>query len=374
MASIKNSTSGELYRITDARCERSPGAPHEFYSEGDYWWPDPASESGLPYIKRDGLSNPDNFNEHRVLLMRMSRDVAELTLRYEKTGLIEHAVVACNILHSWFVAPETYMVPHLKYAQAIPGRCTGRGLGIIDTLHLAEAALAVIRLDRLETLNIELKKSLERWFSEYLEWLISSEHGLSEKSQKNNHSTCWYLQVAAFALLTDNRVVIEMCRNDYINILLSGQMASDGSFPLELERTKPYCYAIFNLEVMTALCQLLSDDNNNLFEAVTVDGLSIHDGIEFMYPYLFNKSSWPYVRDIMHWESWPNKQPCLLFSGLAYNEQKYLDLWNKMSVKERDFEAWRNTPVKNPELWFNLYSTQMKTGQQEGCCAAGETD
>ena len=35
------------------------------------------------------------------------------------------------------------MAPHLRYAQAIHGRSTGRGIGIIDTIHLVEVARAI---------------------------------------------------------------------------------------------------------------------------------------------------------------------------------------------------------------------------------------
>jgi len=35
------------------------------------------------------------------------------------------------------------MNPNLQYAQAIHGRFTGRGIGIIDTIHLVEVARAL---------------------------------------------------------------------------------------------------------------------------------------------------------------------------------------------------------------------------------------
>jgi Alginate lyase len=50
---------------------RSAGGPHDYFSEGDYWWPDPQNPSG-PYIRRDGMSNPDNFTAHRHALIRLS--------------------------------------------------------------------------------------------------------------------------------------------------------------------------------------------------------------------------------------------------------------------------------------------------------------
>jgi hypothetical protein len=218
-------------------------------------------------------------------------------------------------------------------------------------LHLAEVALAILNLEKKQALDKGTLKDLKQWFSTYLDWLFHHEYGIEERNHSNNHCTCWYLQAAAFAVLTGNQEAIEEFRNDYKQILLPVQMASNGSFPHELRRTKPYCYSIFNLEAMTALCQLLSCHDDNLFEYQTVDGLSLRNGIEFIYPYILDKNSWPHGKDVEHWQSWPSKQPCLLFAGMAYNENKYIELWRRMPLLPRDFEAVRNTPVKNLELW-----------------------
>src|SRR6267378_4709923 len=64
--------------ITASTSPRSAGGLHDFFSEGDYWWPDPQNPTG-PYIQRDGMSNPDNFNDHRRYLMRLSVQVPALT-------------------------------------------------------------------------------------------------------------------------------------------------------------------------------------------------------------------------------------------------------------------------------------------------------
>src|ERR1700752_4724477 len=70
--------------ITSAVNPRSAGGPHDFSSEGDYWWPDPANPAG-PYIRRDGQTNPDNFVGHRHLLLSFVRDVDTLMAAYRLT-------------------------------------------------------------------------------------------------------------------------------------------------------------------------------------------------------------------------------------------------------------------------------------------------
>jgi hypothetical protein len=57
--------------VTASSCRRSAGGLHDFYSEGDYWWPDPAKPDG-PYIQKDGQTNPDNFSDHRHAMIRFS--------------------------------------------------------------------------------------------------------------------------------------------------------------------------------------------------------------------------------------------------------------------------------------------------------------
>lgn len=125
--------------VTAAYSERSTGGRHDFFSEGDYWWPDPENPDG-PYIRRDGLSNPDNFVAHRHAMVRMSRIVGAMTSKWILTGDGQYAAEAMKHLRAWFVDDSTKMNPHMLYSQAIMGRSTGRGIGIIDGLHLVEAA------------------------------------------------------------------------------------------------------------------------------------------------------------------------------------------------------------------------------------------
>src|SRR5882724_11009612 len=63
--------------LTAYKSVRSAGGPHDYFSEGDYWWPDPANPDG-PFIRRDGMTNPDNFVEHRRALFRMCIQVPAL--------------------------------------------------------------------------------------------------------------------------------------------------------------------------------------------------------------------------------------------------------------------------------------------------------
>ena len=130
-------------------------------------------------------------------------------------------------------------------------------------------------------------------------------------------------------------------------------MATNGSFPLELDRTKPYGYSIFNLDAMVMICQILSDEKENLWEYKTSDGRSIKKGIEFLYPYVENKGKWPFKQDVMYWENWPVAQPFLVFGANTFRKNKWFTTWKKLDHKPEVEEVIRNMPIRNPLIWLN---------------------
>ena len=267
--------------VTASFSSRSAGGKHDFFSEADYFWPDPKNPDG-PYINRDGMTNPDNFVEHRKAMIRFSRIIGALASAYKITGDEKYVKQAVMHLRAWFINSETLMNPNLLFAQAVKGQYTGRNYGIIDTIHLMEVAQGVIVMESAKTMDHETAAGVKKWFAEYTDWLMTSKPGIQEKLTKNNHSTCWAMQVASFAKLCNNQVVLDSLRARYKTVLLPTQMATDGSFPLEMSRSKPYGYSIFNLDAMTMLCQVLSTLQDNLWNFETADGKSIKKGISYL--------------------------------------------------------------------------------------------
>ena len=340
----------ELETVTAHLCDRSAGGIHDFYSEGDYWWPNPEGEDKA-YIRRDGETNPNNFVAHRHSMIRFSKIVGSLATAYVTTGdekFVEHAFKHIN---AWFVNADTKMNPNLQYAQAIKGITTGRGIGIIDTIHFMEVAQGILMMQHADNVDKEVLAKAKDWFKQYIVWLRTHPNGLDEMNTKNNHATCWAMQVASFAKLVEDKETLDFCRERYKNILLPNQMADNGSFPLELERTKPYGYALFNLDAMVTLVQILSTEDDNLWEYKTEKGLSIRDGIQFMYPFIKDKGTWTYAKDVMYWDEWPVAQPALYFGAVAYNESSYFDLWKSLKHTSQVDEVIRNLPIRNVLLW-----------------------
>lgn len=339
--------SAEPVTVTAASSPRSAGGKHDFFSEGDYWWPDPANPDG-PYIQRDGMSNPDNFVEHRRAMIRLSLIVPSLAAAYKLTHDRKYATAAARHLRAWFIDDATRMSPHLLYAQAIKGRFTGRGTGIIDTLHLVEVARAAGQLD----LAAADLSGIKSWFTAYTGWMTTHKYGIDERDTKNNHATCWVAQVAAFAQFTGDRVQTGYCRNRLKTVLIPNQMALDGSFPEELRRTKPYGYSLFNLDAMSIVAQTLTTEEDNLWTWQMPDGRGMAKAVAWMYPFLVDKSRWPKPPDVMYDREWPVRQPCLVFAGVALGKSEYLELWKKLNPDPIVEEVLRNYPVRQPVLWF----------------------
>ncbi len=337
--------------VTLASCKRSTGGRHDFYSEGDYWWPDPANPNG-PYIQKDGQTNPGNFSEHRLAMIRLSEITATLTSAWLLTGDQKYAQSAVKHLNAWFVDTATLMNPNMLYAQAIWGRFTGRGIGLIDAYHLVEVARSTQLLIEGKAIPAKDADKIKEWFSTFLTWMTTHQYGIDEMNAKNNHGTCWVVTASAMAWLTGNQQVLDLCSDRFKNVLLPSQMAGDGSFPFELKRTKPYGYSLFNIDAMCNVAEILSTPENNLWEFATPDGKSLKKGMEYIFPFIADKSKWPFARDIYIWEEWPVRQSCLLFAGVACQNADYIETFLRLPGNPVHPEVIRNLPVRHPAIWL----------------------
>jgi hypothetical protein len=338
--------------VTAAHSPRSAGGVHDFYSEGDYWWPDPKNPGG-PYIRRDGETNPQNFTAHREAMVRLSLQVPALAAAWKITrdaGMRKkYADKVGEHLWAWFGDEKTMMNPNLEYAQAISGVNKGRGIGIIDTIHLVE----VIRAADVMTgaLGKIVSVAIDQWVAKYLEWMTTSKNGAEERDAKNNHGSCWVMQVAEFATYARNDKWISWCRDRFRTVLVPNQIAVDGSLPLELARTKPYSYALFDMDILSAICQILSKPGDSLWTFTTPDGRGMKKAIAYMVPFIADKKKWPLKPDVEYFDDLPVRQPSLLFGGLAYDQPEWIALWKRLDGDPKVGEIIRNFPIRQPVLW-----------------------
>jgi hypothetical protein len=341
--------------ITDEIATNSAGGPHDFFSQADYAWPNPTNKTGLPYVSHDGESNPNVFTWHRMAMRNMKDAVAALAAAYAITGDDKYAHKAAQFIRVFFLDAQTRMNPNLQYAQAVLGSSTGEPYGIIDTLHLAELAVAVPYLEKSPAFDPAVDAGLKQWFTDYTHWIMTSGPGIKEMDNPNNHSIACFVQLAAFAKYTGDQQVLALCRDRFKTVLFPNQMTNDGSFPRELKRTKPYGYSIFQADNLSALCVLLSTPDDDLWKFTLPDGRTPRNAVDFIAPYLADKSKWiadGHGQDVMHWEHWPGRQPCLLFAYAEFGNPKYFSLWKKLPPDPTDLEIRRNMAITQPLLWI----------------------
>jgi alginate lyase len=336
--------------ITASTSERSPGGKHDYFSEADYFWPDPKNPHG-PYLPRDGFSNPNNFLDHRRFLLRFSVQAPALAAAWRISAENAYAEHTAQHLRAWFIDKSTRINPNLQYAQAIRGSTTGARYGIIDTIHLVEVVRAAEAIVESRALSIDELHEIKGWFADYLQWMTTATYGIEEMESTNNHATCWVMQVASFAQFTGNNQLTDYARRRFQGVLVPDQMKSDGSFPLEMSRTKPYGYSLFNLDAMSTICQILSLASDNLWAFHLNDGRGVAKAIAFMEPYIRNKKSWPLPPDVMYANDWPMRHCSLLFAGLALDRPDYLQLWKTLPADSNVEEVIRNFFIRQPVLW-----------------------
>ena len=158
------------------------GDKHDYMSLSRYFWPDPSKPDGLPYISRDGISNPELEKLDRPKLSSMAMAVTTLSLAWYFSDDEKYAQKATELIHVWFLDKSTRMNPNLNYAQIVPGKYDGKGrcYGVIDGYSLVEMLDAVQLLERSRSFTPKDSKALKSWFSKLLKWLLTSPQGIEE--------------------------------------------------------------------------------------------------------------------------------------------------------------------------------------------------
>jgi hypothetical protein len=269
------------------------GDKHDYMSQAPYFWPNPKTPNGLPYIRKDGERNPEirKFPDHE-LMDKMAATVEQLALGYYFTHDDRYAAKIREILRGWFVEPATRMNPNLQFAQAVPGQNDGRGTGILESRALTKVVDGIGLIEASASWTDKDQKSVEAWFKEYLDWMTTSKNGKAEAAAKNNHGTWYDIQVASFALFVG--------RNDLAKKVLleaepriASQIDPDGKQPLELARTKSWSYSTMNLDGLLDLARLGESVGVDLWNFRSKEGGGIRKAIEFLYPFTTGKK-WEY--------------------------------------------------------------------------------
>ena len=323
--------SKKLYSVMNKKQTPPSGDKHDYMSTGPYWWPDPTKPDGLPYIRKDGLRNPEYYEISDSQEMdRVEDDAETLALAYYFTKEEKYAHWASQVIKTWFLNLDTRQNPNLNFGQAIPGKSAGRGIGLIETRGLFRVIDAAILMQDSKSWSSQDHQALKKWFSEYLTWLTESPIGKDEADEHNNHGTHYSVQVISCALFT-NRPEIALAEIEIFKNRLESQLKPDGSQPFELLRTKSWNYANMNLGGYFIAARLAENSQIDLWNYQTKEGKNIKSAVDWLMPYLKNEKKWEYEQ--IHNIGFGETVRILKIASKKYSDSNYDALAKKVDVK-----------------------------------------
>ncbi len=291
------------------------GDKHDYMSLAPYHWPNPEKADGLPYIRKDGQTNPEvKEYKDKEYLPKLCADVYHLGLAYYFSGKEMYAEHAAKLVQVWFLNSDTRMNPNLNFGQAIKGVTTGRGAGMIDTRHFVKLVDGLNLIETSKAYTAANQAGMRHWFSEFLRWMQTSKIGMDEMKAENNHGAWYDAQRLALALYTKNdalaKEVVASTKKR-----LDQQMAADGSFPKEMERTISLHYSTFVMEALFQVAHMAEKTGTDLWSWKTASGKSLEKGFEVLKPYWLKEAEWkgPQIKPFEYEAAYP-----LLMDGATY--------------------------------------------------------
>lgn len=278
--------------VMEKKNDPPSGDRHDYMSLAPYHWPDPSKPDGLPYIRKDGQTNPEvKEYKDKDYLPKLCEAVYTLGLAYYFSEDRVYAEHATKLLRVWFLDTATRMNPNLNFGQAIKGVNTGRGAGMIDTRHFIKMIEGIGLLKGSSSWKEADQKGMQQWFAAFLQWMQTSKIGISEMNAPNNHGA-WYdaqrLSIAMFIDSTDlARRIITNAQNR-----LDKQMDDTGRFPLEMERTIALHYNVFVMEAFFNISKVADKLGIDLWNYTTPSGKSLKKGFDALHPYFAGIKQW----------------------------------------------------------------------------------
>ena len=323
---------------------------HDYMSLGPYFWPNPKTKDGYPYIRRDGKVNPNALiDSDSPRLVRLANALETLALAYYYTNNTKYAQRAVEMIQIWFINDSTKMNPHLKYAQGIPGTVPGRALGILDGRHFVRILDSITLIENSNLLSSKDLEVIKQWVKDYQNWLLNGEYAYDESHRPNNHGTFYDYQVVGYALYLEQPKKAKELLTNAQYIRLGSHIGSKGQNFHELERTRPLHYSLFDLEAMIGLA-LYSDHYDDVnFWTFTINQTSLKKAIDYVVKYKNNRDMWLVENENVNFM---DLTPTLLVAAQKYQTDEY----NKEILK-----LWRS---KQDDISFIKWNIDLKLSQE----------
>lgn len=326
------------YSVTDKEKLPPSGNKHDYASYSRYWWPDPNQPDGLPYIRRDGVTNPASQSlkeSDRQRIGALGVNTETLGLAYYLTGEEKYAQKAAELLRVWFLDPSTYMNPNVNHAQCRPGHNNGTKSGILDGRLMVRALEGSLLISGSSALSNPEREKLKDWSAEYFEWLTTNEMALQEAASNNNHGSYYDAQAMYFALYSGNRQAATEIAQQFVEHRLLSQIQPDGSMPKEMARTRPLFYSIYNLHAMFLVAHLAEKVDIDIWKANDTDS-RLRAALDYLVPYTDSKKLWPQptIGNANRMELFP----ILHMADRVYPDGNYLKMVDLLLLEERKID------------------------------------
>lgn len=332
--------SDKVYSVMDKPFTPPSGDKHDYMSVGPFWWPDPEKSDGLPYIRRDGEVNPEREMFDTTPLRKLSQEVSTLSAAFFFLNEEKYAKRAVTLIRTWFLDEKTRMNPHLNYAQAIPGRTEGRGIGIIDSRSFFEIVEAIGFLTNSDSWTENDEAELKKWFRAYVKWLMESENGIDEEDALNNHGTWYDVILTSLAIYSGQDDIAKKVIGAFPEHRILPQIKADGNQPQELTRTRSFHYSTMNLKGMFYLALLGDKVGVRLLDSGTEHGKLVKQALDYLIPHLSSLDEWPFEQ-LRGWEADDSRSLAIMLqlSAEYFEAPEYLTLMD--SLPEIDFSDHR---------------------------------
>lgn len=318
--------------ILDQQKVAPSGDKHDYFSMARYWWPNPKTEDGLPYIRKDGQVYPGTGGLGREALSAHQKQVEILALAYYYTGLEAYAAKCADCLRAWYINPETRMNPNMEYSQVVLGRDNnhGRHEGLLDTYSMLMIPDVVRLLEQSKSWKAEDTKAMRVWISDYVNWMTTAQQAIDEDNYRNNHGTAYHVQLMVYASFVGRDSLADAYRRSFTERRLLTQVRENGAQPEELKRTRGFGYSVFNLTHMLDYVDACYAAGYPVLEEDSVARARIRSAIDFLVPYVGRSvESWPY-QQINDWDKQQQNFLWILYRAQAYfPEREYGEIMRK---------------------------------------------
>ncbi len=324
LASLKAAADRELDFAPVSVMDKSEAGPskdkHDYVSYAPYFWPNPDTKNGLPFIRKDGYRNTEQTSKGDATHYEpMLAAIHTLGLAYWYTGDKQYAEHAAKIARTWFIDPATRMNPNFQYAQAVRGVNDGRGTGLIENRGLVPALDGLALISHSDAWSAADQKAMHEWVAAFDKWMTTSEEGLAEKAAKNNHGSWYAVQESGLYVWlgeTDKaREVFEGAKDR-----ISKQIEPNGREPLEVVRTDGFGYSVFNVQALSTLAGMAKRDDVDLWN-FEQEGRGLKGAIDHLLPFASGEEKWT---ENQHKSITAGGMiPVAIAASVAYHDPKY---------------------------------------------------